>query len=46
MGENGSGKSTLLESLAVSMGFNPEGGTKNFNHDLPVQRRGYSAGGL
>ncbi|WP_310794033.1 AAA family ATPase [Brenneria goodwinii] len=46
IGENGSGKSTLLESLAVSMGFNPEGGTKNFNHDLPVQRRGYSAGGL
>ncbi|GLY60152.1 AAA family ATPase [Pectobacterium brasiliense] len=31
IGENGSGKSTLLEAIAVSMGFNPEGGTCNFN---------------
>ena len=31
IGENGSGKSTLLEAIAVSFGFNPEGGTKNFN---------------
>ena len=31
VGENGSGKSTLLEALAVSQGFNPEGGSKNFN---------------
>jgi predicted ATPase len=30
VGENGTGKSTLLEAIAVSMGFNPEGGTKNF----------------
>lgn len=30
VGENGSGKSTLLEAIAVSLGFNPEGGTKNF----------------
>lgn len=30
-GENGSGKSTLLEGIAVAYGFNPEGGTKNFN---------------
>jgi predicted ATPase len=30
VGENGSGKSTLLEAIAVSMGFNAEGGTKNF----------------
>ncbi|PHV10607.1 AAA family ATPase [Chitinimonas sp. BJB300] len=30
VGENGSGKSTLLEAVAVSQGFNPEGGTKNF----------------
>lgn len=30
VGENGSGKSTLLEAIATSMGFNPEGGTKNF----------------
>ena len=31
VGENGSGKSTLLEAIAVSSGFNPEGGTKNYN---------------
>lgn len=31
VGENGSGKSTILESIAVAYGFNPEGGTKNFN---------------
>ena len=31
VGENGSGKSTLLEAIAVQYGFNPEGGTKNFN---------------
>lgn len=31
VGENGSGKSTLIEAIAVAMGFNPEGGTKNFN---------------
>ena len=30
-GENGSGKSTLLEAIAVAYGFNPEGGSKNFN---------------
>lgn len=30
IGENGSGKSTLLEAIAVSWGFNPEGGSKNF----------------
>lgn len=31
VGENGTGKSTLLEALALSCGFNAEGGTKNFN---------------
>ncbi len=31
VGENGSGKSTLLEALAVSQGFNPEGGSRNFH---------------
>ncbi|MCJ8328370.1 MAG: AAA family ATPase [Lentisphaeria bacterium] len=30
VGENGSGKSTLLEAIAVSEGYNAEGGTKNF----------------
>src|SRR5580658_4606034 len=31
IGENGTGKSTLLEAIAVAEGFNPEGGTRNFN---------------
>ena len=31
VGENGAGKSTLIEAIAVNMGFNPEGGTVNFN---------------
>ncbi|MEX1056288.1 MAG: AAA family ATPase [Natronospirillum sp.] len=31
VGENGSGKSTLMEGIAVALGFNAEGGTKNFN---------------
>ncbi|SHF57192.1 Predicted ATPase [Marinomonas polaris DSM 16579] len=31
VGENGSGKSTLLEAIAVGLGFNAEGGSKNFS---------------
>ena len=31
VGENGTGKSTLVEAIAVAMGFNPEGGTRNFS---------------
>lgn len=31
IGENGMGKSTLLEAVAVGLGFNPEGGSPNFN---------------
>lgn len=31
IGENGMGKSTLLEAIAVAFGFNPEGGSLNFN---------------
>lgn len=31
VGENGSGKSTLLEAVATAYGFNPEGGTRNYN---------------
>lgn len=30
-GENGSGKSTLVEAIAINAGFNPEGGSRNFN---------------
>jgi len=29
-GDNGTGKSTLLEAIAIELGFNPEGGSKNF----------------
>lgn len=31
VGENGTGKSTFVESIAVKVGFNPEGGSRNFN---------------
>lgn len=31
IGENGVGKSTLIEAIAVNAGFNPEGGSRNFN---------------
>ncbi|MEI5905559.1 AAA family ATPase [Bacillus spongiae] len=31
IGENGMGKSTFLEGIALSLGFNPEGGSRNFN---------------
>ena len=31
IGENGSGKSTLIEAVALAMGFNAEGGTRNFS---------------
>lgn len=31
VGENGAGKSTLLEAIAIAWGFNPEGGSRNFN---------------
>lgn len=51
VGENGVGKSTLIEGIAVAMGFNPEGGTVNFNfatqeshsnlHDYLTVSRGY-----
>lgn len=30
VGENGSGKSTLIEAIAVAVGLNAEGGTRNF----------------
>ena len=39
VGENGSGKSTLLEAIAVALGFNAEGGSKNFRFDT---RRSHS----
>lgn len=33
IGENGMGKSTLLEAIAINLGFNAEGGSKNFNFE-------------
>jgi predicted ATPase len=36
IGENGSGKSTVVEAIAVAMGFNAEGGSKNFNFGTRV----------
>ncbi len=30
IGANGTGKSTILEAIAVALGFNPEGGSRNF----------------
>lgn len=33
IGENGSGKSTLVEGMAIAAGFNPEGGSKNFQFE-------------
>ena len=30
VGENGSGKSTLIEAIAIRVGLNPEGGSRNF----------------
>ncbi|MBP3891443.1 MAG: AAA family ATPase [Solobacterium sp.] len=33
VGENGTGKSTLLEAIAIAVGFNPEGGSKDFQFE-------------
>ena len=40
VGENGTGKSTLIEAIAVTYGFNPEGGTKNFNFSTRATHSG------
>jgi len=40
VGENGIGKSTFIETIATLYGFNPEGGTRNFqfsNYDSHVE---------
>ena len=40
VGDNGTGKSTLLESIAVLLGLNPEGGSKNFRFStMPTHSR-------
>ena len=41
IGENGTGKSTLLEAFAVCYGFNPEGGSKNFNFSTMTSHSGF-----
>lgn len=57
VGENGTGKSTLLEAVAVAYGFNPEGGTKNFDFStedshselwqaLTLVKRGFASDGF
>lgn len=43
IGENGSGKSTVLEAIAVAFGYNPEGGTKNFNFSTMDSHSGLHA---
>ncbi|MFO0799959.1 MAG: AAA family ATPase [Gemmataceae bacterium] len=43
VGENGSGKSTMLEALAVSLGLNPEGGSRNFNFQTRASHSGLEA---
>lgn len=42
VGENGSGKSTLLEATAIAMGFNPEGGSRNFSFSTRDTHSGLS----
>lgn len=41
-GENGAGKSTLIEAIAVGMGFNPEGGSRNFQFSTKDTHSGLS----
>ena len=41
IGENGTGKSTLLEAFAACYGFNPEGGSKNFNFSTMSSHSGF-----
>jgi predicted ATPase len=40
VGENGCGKSTLLEAIAVAMGFNAEGGSRNFGFSTRASHSG------
>ncbi len=42
IGENGSGKSTLLEAVAVALGLNPEGGSRNFRFATRESHSGLS----
>ncbi|MFI5030372.1 MAG: AAA family ATPase [Reyranellales bacterium] len=42
VGENGAGKSTLLEAIAIGMGLNPEGGSRNFKFATRESHSGLS----
>jgi predicted ATPase len=42
VGENGAGKSTLLEAIAIGMGLNPEGGSRNFRFTTRASHSGLS----
>ncbi len=42
VGENGVGKSTLIEALAAALGFNPEGGSRNFRFSTADSHSGLS----
>lgn len=37
VGENGAGKSTLLEAIALTCGFNAEGGSRNFSFETTLE---------
>ena len=43
VGENGSGKSTLMEAVAVCLGLNPEGGSRNFRFATRDSHSGLNA---
>lgn len=43
VGENGTGKSTLLEAISVALGFNAEGGSRNFNFSTRASHSGLHA---
>jgi len=40
VGENGAGKSTLLEAIALRLGLNAEGGSRNFNFSTRASHSG------
>ena len=42
VGENGAGKSTLLEAIAIGMGLNPEGGSRNLRFATRESHSGLS----
>ena len=57
VGENGCGKSTLIEAIAVAMGYNAKGGSKNFTFntrdttsilcdELQIVKTGYEKDGF